>query len=241
MKSLQNYINETLKRSQSEHINEVLSRSQSDRINEWKYSKNANIDKKPIFKEHPKDENELRKLVIQRLIENNENPYLLDIDISHVKSLNNLFSFARGVENDYAGDHYDYLYKVKDLDMTKLKRIDLSTWDVSNIQFIRRLFCRCEYLEEIIGIENWNLTNCNDFIGMFRCCEKLKTLNISNWKLKGTESKSWMFGNCKSLEEIKGIDNLKPHGGTYDLTYMFIGCNEKVIPSWYDKKRWEAN
>jgi len=210
-------------------------------IDEWKLTNDSNIEKKPLFKFFPKSYNELKTIIISRLKENIEEPNLLDIDISGVSSLNNLFSGGHGPENDYHGDHYDYLY-THNIDMRKLKRLDLSTWDTSNVCFARRIFCCCNNLEEIKGIENWDLSKCHQFDGMFRCCKSLKNIDISNWKVSKYTSKSWMFCNCENLKEIKGIDKLKPlPASREDLTYMFLGSNDNIKPKWYNKEKWESN
>ncbi len=46
---------------------------------------------------------------------------------------------------------------------TKLKKLDLSKWDVSEVDCVTEMFCACQSLKEVI-LDGWNLTNYNKMI-----------------------------------------------------------------------------
>lgn len=55
-----------------------------------------------------------------------------------------------------------------------LEYVDMSRFDISNITNMDYMFCDCIVLEEIRGIENWDMTNVTSTHDMFRNCKKLK-------------------------------------------------------------------
>lgn len=67
---------------------------------------------------------------------------------------------------------------------SSLKKIDLSGWDKysNNFQKCNKMFNECRSLETIKGIENWDLSKCENLSKMFYNCEKLK-VNLDNWKI----------------------------------------------------------
>ena len=46
---------------------------------------------------------------------------------------------------------------------TQLKKLDLSKWDVSEVDCVTEMFCACQSLKEVI-LDGWNLTNYNKMI-----------------------------------------------------------------------------
>ena len=79
-----------------------------------------NKDSKIIYKYHPKDKTELKRVIKKCIYERGENANLNDIDVSNITDMSELF---------------------KDLD---IHNIDISEWDVSNVKNMRRMFDNCK-------------------------------------------------------------------------------------------------
>ena len=142
---------------------------------------------------------------------------------------------------------------------SNLKSLDLSGWDLKNLgngsgiseTSLINVFMNCENLEEIIGIENWdvsrirkansifyhcgvkkvdisnwNLTSCRVFQNIFAKCTNLEEIDMSNVKFSRQFSRlSKAFEGCVSLYRIKGIEKLYVES-VIDLTFTFKECKK---------------
>lgn len=94
-------------------------------------------------------------------------------------------------------------------DCRSLKIIDVSNLKTDVCKQFSQMFEACVSLEEIIGIENWNVSSANHyaFTEMFHECRKLRKLNIGSWTAS-PDSTARMFKNCYSLSDVdlSGID-----------------------------------
>lgn len=199
MKTLNNYINETLYCSQSEQINE------------WRYNSNSEIKHFTIVK----DNDDLKAIIRKRIKENPEEPYLLDIDVSNLEKLHMLFDRS-----------------------STIKRIDISTWNTSNIKLFVDMFYSCKSLE-YVNMNNLKFDSCISVSGMFSGCENLKIIKgISTWKFPKTlVTARYMFKDCKSLSSkiANDINQIDIVNHRYcDIDYMFKDANKSIIPKWYD-------
>jgi len=129
----------------TQHIIEKLNPSTSTRVNI----------------KRPSDAQDLRELIVERLNENIQEPYLLEIDTSKITDMSELF----------ANIHDAYLVKEANLDPGDIVILDLSTWDVSNVKYMNCMFWKCTGLKELKGVENWDLTNVQT-TGMFYGVDK---------------------------------------------------------------------
>lgn len=114
----------------------------------------------------------------------------------------------------------------------------LTTLNVRNIDTSKGVhfygvFEHCHNLTQIIGVENWNMSNAKNLWAMFANCRSLTTLDLSNWDVsnvitdytiiqinKGFNS---MFSNCTSLTTLDLSGWKMNNNATVD--YMFEGCN----------------
>ena len=56
----------------------------------------------------------------------------------------------------------------------------------------------------IKGLENWNVSNGNDFSGMFNGCLSLSDIKeLQNWKILNGNNFSHMLSGCSSLSDIE--------------------------------------
>lgn len=89
---------------------------------------------------------------------------------------------------------------------TNLEGIDITGWDFTNINNrdlgIYGLFLNCPSLKEIKGVEDLKVSIYNiDYGDLFSGLKKIKTLNLSKWKIHPTSIK-FMFANCNELENL---------------------------------------
>ena len=80
-------------------------------------------------------------------------------------------------------------------------------------------FYDCVDLTTIEGIEYLNTTNVTNMSGMFRGCDALTTLDISNFDTKNVTHMGWMFGSCHALTTLD-VSNFDTKNVT-DMNNMF--------------------
>lgn len=94
-------------------------------------------------------------------------------------------------------------------DCHSLTVIDVSYLNTSNCRQFSQMFESCFNLQEIIGINNWDVSNANyyAFTETFHNCYSLTTLDLSNWRAY-PDNTARMFKNCYSLKylDISGLD-----------------------------------
>lgn len=159
----------------------------------------------------PKTKGELVNL-IQKIVSDTDDDtvYLEDIDCSYIEDLSDIFIIV---------DVPSYI-----------KKINVSNWKVSNSKNFEAIFSSLYAIDEIIGLDTWDMSSATNINNMFYNCLKLKKLHLP-WNLKnigtdigiaGTTLKN-VFYQCKNLEEITGLD-------TWDMSKiesiasLFFGC-----------------
>ena len=141
----------------------------------------------------PKSWDELRQIINNRYKElgpgTAEEPIdFNDIDVSGMSTFYNKINYTGIFEHTY----FEY--------------IDISDWDVSNIEDMRYMFYECKYLKSIGNISKWNTSNVKYMDNMFRNCENLTFVgDLSNW-------------------DVSHVDN---------IGYMFTDSGITNIPNWY--------
>lgn len=188
-------------------------------------SLNSYIFEKLKIKKTPKNEcfkpNVIGDLVeeIKRRI-NNSNSSILDlsnIDCSNLDSLENLFRHVFKITN--SGN-----------DMSNIKILNVSNWNVSSITNFEYCFTRLDNIEYIEGLDTWDMRNANTINAMFSNCRQLKELDLSEWELHLSEKETFghrtieaIFLSCHNLEKIKGLENWT-FGKATTLKSIFKNC-----------------
>lgn len=145
---------------------------------------------------------ELSKYISSKLVDNPE-----DLDLSNIQLSESI-------------DSLDGLFNGK-----KIKTLDLSGWDVSNIENFSGMFSHCYNLEEIYGLEDWNFKDGTSFYKMFYGCKNLKKIEIYDWEVNNVKNLSYMFYDCINLDM-----QLKEWNINYDYSSTFNMCkNSKVV------------
>ena len=86
----------------------------------------------------------------------------------------------------------------------------------------RYLFCNCQNVKSITGIENLCTDEIIDMRGMFCDCSSLPSLDVSGFNTKKVKEMSEMFYGCESLTalDVSGFDTKEVTG----MAYMFTKC-----------------
>lgn len=149
-------------------------------------------------------------------------------DTSNAKSMEGMFAFCPSVE-EIVGIESLNTSKVRNMTAMfkqchKLETIDVSSWDVREVEQFYNMFLECRSLTEIEGIENWTLDmlKIHGLEGMFMGCKSLKKLDLSNWK-RSPLTLTNMFAWCESLEELN-LTDWCTQSNLVDSRQMFKSC-----------------
>ncbi len=154
-------------------------------------SEMLNTNGKKAFK--PKEYFALRKtieLLGEEALKNNLS--ILDctsIDVSNVHEFFNTTNLMGIFENNLP---------------TCITTIDVTGWNTKNVTNMACTFFNCRNIEQIIGLETWDITKVLNINNMFRRCYKLKDVgNISHWQpiVDKIDKKTDVFFGCNSLNK----------------------------------------
>ena len=172
------------------------------------------------FKYHPKTWNELREIVEERFEElgpgTKTNPIdFNDIDISGITSF------------------YNNKEKTGLFELTEFEYIDISDWNVSNVENMMSMFFECHNLQSIGDLSKWDVSRVENVGFMFNGCIKLKSLgDLSNWNVSNVQNMYYTFNECTKLKSIGDVSNWNVLS-VKDMRRMFDGSGITNIPDWY--------
>ena len=178
-------------------------------INEWLIKKKVDKVKGNEYEYTPKNRKELHD-IIENLLKQNKTD-LNCIDTSNVETMNTLFS-------DLKDEGYN------------IDNVDISKWNVSNVQDFGTMFYNCENFN--CDLSDWDLSSCKRTANMFMDCNNLN-FDASNWKFDNVEYSRNMFLNCKSMNCNLNNWTISPKLSKSRATDMFQGCKKSFIPDWY--------
>ena len=130
----------------------------------------------------PKSFKELRKIIEDRYDKlgpgTKQKPIdFNDVDVSNIDSFcdkNNIGIFQR----------------------SKFEYIDISDWDVSNVECMSYMFYKCKQLKSVGDLSNWNVSKVKNMSYMFYACMQLKSVgSLSNWNVSKVKNTFAMFMN----------------------------------------------
>jgi len=134
----------------------------------------------PKYNYHPKDKDELEKLIFKLIKERGLNADLNDIDVSKITDMSNLFSQYDNSYNIGYDERSEYFWKFNG---------DISKWDVSNVKDMKYMF----YYSSFNGdISKWDVSNVKDMKYMFCNCYNFNC-NLSNWNISNVKYMENMF------------------------------------------------
>ena len=86
-------------------------------------------------------------------------------------------------------------------ELRALKTLDLSKWNVSNVQSMYGMFEGCSSLETLGDLSNWTTPALIDAERMFNGDSKIKSLKLTNFNTSTLQKAANMFNGCTGLEE----------------------------------------
>ncbi len=150
---------------------------------------------------HPEAKEELKD-IIDKLVDEQSMEDVIDlnsIDTSEITDMSGLFHNFEGI-----------------------LKIDVSKWDVSNVENMDSIFKGCINLEKITGIENWDVSNVENMEDMFYKCE-LFNQDLSNWNMSKVTNISGMFYRCYNFN--KPLNNWDV-SNVIDMVSAFCECKK---------------
>ena len=157
--------------------------------------------KKLQYKYFPETKKELKKIINQRIKEEENKCDLNDIDVSEITDMSRLF---------------------ENLD---IKNIDISQWDVSKVENFYSMFANCSDLKSIGDISSWDLHSATNLHAMFYGCFSLKSIgDISRWNVSNVTTICTMFCYCGDLKEIGDLSSWDV-SNVKDMKSMFFSCS----------------
>ena len=118
-----------------------------------------------------------------------------------------------------------YLHQMfEDCQNLETLNCDFTTWNISNVTNFQFMFSGCEKLTTL-DLTNWQVTNkCTCLYAMFSSCKNLVlTCNFTTWDVSNVDDFRWMFGNCEKLTALD-LSNWQISNKCTDLSYVFYHC-----------------
>ena len=147
---------------------------------------------------------------------------LTNLDVTNIKNMGNMFSYASKLTNIGDLSNWD-TSKVTDMSYmfgvaSKLTNIgDLSNWNTSNVMNMSDMFFNASGLTNIGDLSNWDTSKVTNMSGMFNVASKLTNIgDLSNWNTSNVMNMSDMFFNASGLTNIGDLSNWD----TSKVTYM---------------------
>ena len=113
---------------------------------------------------------------------------------------------------------------------SKLSSIDISSFDFSKVTIMHAIFLDCYNLEKIIFPNKTKNSLVKDFSYVFLNCNKLTSIDLSNFEFSSILDMRYLFYNCTNLNTI-----IWPKENTtffsYDVrtfSYMFFNCSSLI-------------
>ena len=129
---------------------------------------------------HTKEE--LKEYLKSEIERQGEHVVIKDLDVSLLEDLSELFV-------DIAN---------------RVKTLDLSGWNTSNVKDMSYMFYCCARLESL-NLSGWDTSSVKTMHGMFYHCESLESLDLSGWDTSNVENMVGMFWECPAPYKV--IDN----------------------------------
>ena len=139
----------------------------------------------------------------------------LDLSGLELSNVNNMQSMFQGCSN------------LADLKLSKISTPHLITWGLG------AMFADCQKLKAL-DLSNFNTSDVEDFSDVFYQCYNLKSLNLNGWNTSNATTMRRMFLGCSSLQnvDLSMFDTSK----VTDMNKLFSGCGnlEKLDLSNWD-------
>ena len=147
-------------------------------VEKLKINKDSN--NKSEYHYHPEKLSELIKLLIKLVNKRGSDADLNDVDVSRITDMSDLF------------------HRVNHLSKYKIQFIDISKWDVSNVEDFESMFERCSNFTS--DLLRWDFSSAKNVKFMFLNCSKFNS-EVGKWKFNPELTNMLrMFDGCESFE-----------------------------------------
>ena len=136
-----------------------------------------------------------------------------------LKGINNENEIKENCELYLNGNKIDFCYKYK---FTKEGKYTIKIIFKKPLTNINYMFYYCNKLLSI-DLSNFNTNNVTNMDRIFSYCSSLTSLNLSNFNTKNVSNMSYMFYNCSSLTSLN-LSNFNTNN-VIDMHSMFDGCS----------------
>ena len=157
-------------------------------------------DLKHDYNYFPQTTKELQEIIKTLLDERGADANLNDIDTSKIIDMSHLFGNA-------------YTNK-------RIKNIDISKWDVSNVQEMSFMFSNCKDFN--CDLSHWDVSNSKNMTYMFYNCNNFNS-DLSQWDVSKVKILRSMFHNCFEFNSDLSHWNIS---NVHDMAYMFFMCKK---------------
>ena len=89
-----------------------------------------------------------------------------------------------------------------------LEVLDLTNWATSSGTIINGMFCKCNSLREIIGLEGFTLDKVELISAMFQDCGSLRSVNLGGINVALAGGLDYMFDKCTELTDLVAPKNI---------------------------------
>lgn len=115
--------------------------------------------------------------------------------------------------------------------------VGLDTWNLSKqTGSWSKMFCGCSKLKDLSPVEDWTIYS-TDISDMFKGCTSITSLDLSNWNMEKVENSSGLFNNCKSLNNLTGLERWNINSLT-NISSMFFGS---IITDFSFLNNWDVS
>jgi surface protein len=121
-------------------------------------------------------------------------------------------------------------------DCSSLSKLDTTSWDTSKVQNLNNTFYNCGMLQEIIGLEQWDLQNAHTIASFFTGTKIYGKLDLRNWKCRNIQYFS-AFDRASNITEVDLRDWDTSRIVTVQSAFRYCGSAFKVLKinmlGWY--------
>jgi len=159
-------------------------------------------------------------------------------DISHVTSLESMFSLAKIPEgfdiNNWDVSNVTNMYAVFASSVIS-SDLDISNWDISSVTNLSGLFYNAQ-IPSGLDMSNWNTSSVTNMASMFTKITIPEGFDISNWDTSNVTTMQNMFGETYipygfdiSVWDTSSLTNLY---ATFYSSQLPVGFNTSILNNW---------
>ena len=116
---------------------------------------------------------------------------------------------------------------------SKIKEIDLSEFNTSQVTSMSHMFSGCTSLSTII-IKELDASKVKSMEYMFSSCSNLESLNLNDLKISAVTNMAHMFDNCQKLKSLTVSNNFNTNQ-VKNMEYMFYFCSAMASSNFFSK------